>query len=374
MKRLLLLIQKNINKKRKYLYDARHEIAERNLGQLRALCLISVLLLLFFILLTPLIIKDWQIGWQHLLFCPALLMLYIVAVLYDENGQCSNKIITSLCLVFESLVFSFVILIDIVGNNNVPVTFMPLLYISLPIMFILPFSLSYPLLFLFEGIYIAAIYFYKDPAVAQYDIFNSIAAILFSFIVAFATTRLRMSDYNIRIKYKKLSDYDLLSNIFNKNAFERYAKKYLKSDSDSTPCALLIIDIDNFKIINDSAGHYIGDMILSQIGNSLPKIFEKGDIVGRFGGDEFVVLIKKNILQAEIESLCNKLQSQIMSIDVLDSSYSITCSIGCAISDGSINDFDQLFRQADKALYKSKNNGKNTYSIINCAQKNSALL
>ena len=119
---------------------------------------------------------------------------------------------------------------------------------------------------------------------------------------------------------------------------------------------LVLCDIDNFKSVNDTFGHDIGDKVLKGVSKILLRNVRVGDIVCRFGGDEFLIIFSadnKEVISKRMEKICGDI-TRIVKLDNFD----VTLSVGVAIND---NDYDSetLFGMADKALYQSKGNGKN---------------
>ena len=347
---------------RRYFQEAADQIAQQNLQLLKSLSLVTAGLLLFFFLLTPLILPHWTITPQHLFFLPASLALWVVSALY-QRSTVSRRFVPLLCVVFQAVLFTFVLLIDLLADPNAPASFMPALCISLPVLFIMPFRLSYGVMCFFEGLYILAALFFKDPFLAQYDIFNSVVGIAFSVAVAVVTMGLRLRDYEIRMKYKQLSTLDTLSGILNKMAWTEAAKQYLWLCNPSTSCALVMLDVDNFKGLNDELGHFTGDQVLRGISLALTETFRATDLIGRFGGDEFVVLVKGPVHSAVLEEKFRGIQEKLSHIPAGDGTLAVTCSIGAVVALHQNLDFDSLFKMADAALYQAKGQGKRTFVI-----------
>ena len=92
-------------------------------------------------------------------------------------------------------------------------------------------------------------------------------------------------------------------------------------------------------------------------------MFRTSDLIGRFGGDEFIVLVKGAISQAALEDKCVQIQQKLRQLRIADSCENVTCSIGCATLLESSETFEHLFRRADDALYRAKQLGKNRYQI-----------
>src|SRR5699024_11753486 len=97
---------------------------------------------------------------------------------------------------------------------------------------------------------------------------------------------------SMQMKYKGVSTMDYLSDIINKQTCLQVCKEYRQTIGSDSVCSLLILDLDDFKAVNDTKGHYTGDVVLQVTGELLRKTFRRSDIVGRFGGAEFLVLLK----------------------------------------------------------------------------------
>lgn len=171
------------------------------------------------------------------------------------------------------------------------------------------------------------------------------------------------------LKLMEQAQKDSLTGLYNKVTAQTLIEKTLKSSSPNDSHALIIIDIDNFKSVNDSLGHLFGDVVLTDISTSIIKLMGSHDIAGRIGGDEFIVLIKnideKTIKQkaAEISNIYHRTYRGVTK------DYAITGSIGISVYPKDGLDFQTLFQNADTALYLAKNQGKNCYQIFDATMK-----
>lgn len=163
---------------------------------------------------------------------------------------------------------------------------------------------------------------------------------------------------------EKLIDLDPLTQCLNKIAFERAVTQNLGSHRHNVSYAFLIIDVDNFKAVNDNLGHHFGDEVLKDVSSALKKIFRDTDLVGRIGGDEFTVFLM-NVPDDAL--LAKKAREIITAFDreyvEQDMHYRITCSIGIAKYPKDGMTYEDLYKNADIALYRSKNNGKNNFTM-----------
>lgn len=155
------------------------------------------------------------------------------------------------------------------------------------------------------------------------------------------------------------ADTDLLTGLNNKLATERKIKDFMAHNPD-TQSMLFIFDVDNFKKVNDTMGHAFGDEVLRSLGKQIGGIFRASDIVGRVGGDEFMVFLKGISTEENILKEAAKVESFFKSFQAGEYvKYKATASIGVAIYPQEGADFETLYKAADQGLYKAKKRGKN---------------
>jgi len=162
---------------------------------------------------------------------------------------------------------------------------------------------------------------------------------------------------------------DPVSGVSNRYHFETELQKAIKRvDSEGGRLALLLIDIDNFKNVNDTLGHLAGDNLLRRIACSLSDKLNKNDKVFRIGGDEFAILIEDEDSFKSLDNLGKSLNSACnIDFKYKDKEIKISCSIGGSIyPDCKIEKWQELFEKADNMLYTIKNSGKNGIAINRC--------
>ena len=165
---------------------------------------------------------------------------------------------------------------------------------------------------------------------------------------------------------KERAEQDTLTKLLNKVSTQQAATEYLEGKEKDALAALLILDVDNFKTVNDTFGHLYGDAILSQIGTNLRNLFRSKDVVGRIGGDEFLILLKDLPNTAIVNERCQMLVSIFREqLNKLMPDLPVSVSVGCAVAPKHGNSWGELFRHADEALYHAKNLGKCQYKIYN---------
>ena len=158
---------------------------------------------------------------------------------------------------------------------------------------------------------------------------------------------------------KELAESDPLTGVLNRTVFAARCEEALKEMKEGTRHALIMLDVDGFKLLNDTFGHSAGDQNLVDAANALRSILRRGDLLGRLGGDEFMIFLKDIPYDAVIE----KKAQQICAL--LRKSYSIevqvSASIGIAVCPRDGGDYDTLYKNADSALYQAKEGGRDKF-------------
>lgn len=170
-----------------------------------------------------------------------------------------------------------------------------------------------------------------------------------------------VKDITRHIKEKRHLEYiskiDELTKLYNRRAFNEIIESSLKYAQEAT---FAILDIDDFKYINDTYGHDIGDEVLQELGTLLKDSIKGSGFIARLGGEEFALFMEKDLKEG-LRYLEN-LRFLISQKEFTSKSIHISCSIG-ASSKSMAKDYKEIYKRADKALYRSKNNGKNKISI-----------
>ena len=163
--------------------------------------------------------------------------------------------------------------------------------------------------------------------------------------------------------YRESSERDSLTQLFNTRTTRYLCEEYLSSTEN--PCALIMIDVDDFKRINDRYGHTLGDFVLTRATATIKRLFRSNDIVGRIGGDEFLVLMKDVSDPAIVELRCSQIIAAFNEIECEEmENETVGCSVGAVLSDPKNSNYDLLFCNADKLMYRSKRSGGNNYVIL----------
>ena len=153
------------------------------------------------------------------------------------------------------------------------------------------------------------------------------------------------------------ASHDDLTGLYNRGAYSEYMMMYQKR-----PIALLMVDVDHFKLINDSYGHETGDKVLMRVANVLRRTFRENDVVSRLGGDEFAVIIM-DVDKTAQDAIGARIVEAARILEIAEEDMpKITISVGVAFSE-QVESGEKLFQAADRALYWIKKNGRNGYGF-----------
>ena len=161
---------------------------------------------------------------------------------------------------------------------------------------------------------------------------------------------------------KRKSEIDKLTGLYNKISGQQIIQKYLNTKDNDEAYTILFIDIDNFKNFNDLYGHLVGDEVLITVGKTISNYCRRDDIAVRFGGDEFVVLMKGLSNAEVVKNKADAMRKELKNLSATKE-FMITCSIGIAITKNS--DYEFVINKADEALYTVKKTTRDDIKIFN---------
>ena len=162
----------------------------------------------------------------------------------------------------------------------------------------------------------------------------------------------------------KQANFDTLTNLPNRNMFQhRLKQEIIKSSRDNLSLALLLIDLDQFKEVNDTLGHDMGDLLLQIAANRIQECIRESDTVARLGGDEFTIILPELHDNKNVDTIAEKLITALAEpYQLEDEVVHISASIGITIYPNDATAIDTLIKNADQAMYAAKNRGRNRFS------------
>ncbi len=164
------------------------------------------------------------------------------------------------------------------------------------------------------------------------------------------------------------AEKDALTGIYNQGATEQLIHNAIQDRNENSLSALMIIDLDNFKEANDLLGHANGDELLEKTADILKEMFKGGDVIGRIGGDEFLVYMRNMETISDADEMAgNIVKSVRYDLDFEGQPIRVTCSVGVAVYPYHGKTYEELFEKADRAVYTVKANGKDGYRVYHAA-------
>ncbi len=164
---------------------------------------------------------------------------------------------------------------------------------------------------------------------------------------------------------KQLSITDALTNLYNRRYFETsFKREYARAKRYNSDLSIVVVDIDWFKKINDTYGHTCGDYVLRELSWIMAENFRQTDIIFRYGGEEFVVLLTETPCEKAIVPV-SRLRAKVEENNFRFKGISLNITISAGISSNkNTSDADEMFENADKALYQAKNDGRNCIRTV----------
>jgi len=210
---------------------------------------------------------------------------------------------------------------------------------------------------------------YTQPVNSMLKYFVAcLVAILITYIVIMLFIFIQTKENNKKLENK--AETDQLTGLNNKVSTEQKIASYIKENPNGQG-VFFLVDVDNFKKVNDTMGHAFGDEVLRNLGLRLRALFRSSDIIGRIGGDEFVVFLKDVNDMAIIEREAKKLEDFFKDFKVGEYvKYTVTASLGAAIYSKDGTSFEELYKNSDKALYDAKHHGKKQLAFYDAKDKN----
>lgn len=238
--------------------------------------------------------------------------------------------------------------------------------IALGIFIISTVYLDYFLRMFFYKISLATVFILIDIVIKRNrvvleDTVMLVFTIVISSICYYVVMRSLTDNSEVTRDLEKKSKADLLTGLLNKQSFEERSKEYIMARSPKAKATLFVFDFDDFKYVNEDHGHQIGDEALKRFGSILREYFHPSDVLGRVGGDKFMVLVMGEMPESFIEKRCKNILSDLKKMRIEDAE-DFSCSIGIC-EDNNSRSYDELKEIAGRALFEAKERGKGCYIV-----------
>ena len=188
---------------------------------------------------------------------------------------------------------------------------------------------------------------------------------VYDYIVEYEYIRNNGSPYWVasELHLEQQAVFDALTQVYNRSAGIRKISTALETMQPEDISAFLILDLDNFKQVNDCLGHMMGDQVLIEVARIMKTHFRNYDVICRLGGDEFIIFIQKIPLEALDKIVRSFLRKLVLTYSSEGKEVTVSASVGAALAPVHGTDFSQLYEKADSALYQVKNSSKNDYML-----------
>ena len=252
-----------------------------------------------------------------------------------------------------SMLFLFGCLITENKPNSPATTFIVLLLITPMFMIDKPYFMAIELAAA-SAVFLIWMYYVKPPEVWKVDLVNILIYLGVGIVIHIIANSVRIKEFVLTKQINIQKDIDDLTGIKNKGALTREINDFLL-DKTKDKGVMILLDIDHFKSINDTYGHDIGDSVIKQFSDVLTKIFTNGEVVGRFGGDEFIVFIKNTDDKEYASNVAKDIITTTKDyIKIPDLGKKVCVSLGIAVYNGVEKNYSEIFKKADIALYNTK--------------------
>mgnify|MGYP003589857566 CR=1 FL=1 len=347
----------NRDEEHHYFKEAREEVCNINLHQLRLVSVMADVFLLVFILITPLVFPKWKLSWPYYIFCAIMLLFTLLVYVYDRREKKTYGQVMALCVLFDLCLMTGCILIDVIPYPNFVSTYFQIGIVFIAVFFTMPLRLEIPMLTLIEAAYLAAVIAWKTPRMASVDGYESMVGYICSILIAVVVSDLRVKEGLAKYRYIMQGTTDVLTRVRNRAECEKLIRDFLHCRNESSSlCALFMLDMDNFKQVNDSLGHQMGDVVLERVGEILKKEFRADDIIGRIGGDEFLILVKDIHGRENVTKVAERVGESVRQLSAMLDGVQVSCSSGAVIFEGVV-EYENLYKMADDSMYEAKRSG-----------------
>ena len=300
---------------------------------------------------------------------------YLSGLAYSIGGTCFFFAFKKDSLIAQFIIYLSISMLFLFGafiSANKPdipaVTFIAFIIITPMFMIDKPYFMAIELVAA-STVFLVWMHGVKPPQIWKIDCGNIISFCFIGIFIHIIANSIRIKEFVLRRKINIQKDTDELTGLNNKAALTRHINDHL-TDASKDKGILFMIDFDRFKAINDNYGHDTGDSVIRQFGEFLHDEFKDGEIVGRFGGDEFIVFIKDTDDLTFAGDVAQRITDGAAArVRLPDENEKVSVSLGIAVYHGEEKNYSEIFKKADMALYKTKSDRTVKYNFYNDTMK-----
>lgn len=344
-----------------FIHHSKKRIAEDNIRNTGDLLIFLVCVCLVLLSLSFLFSGNCSVYVTQIALCLMAAGIAFFQRVFLSNITESFVLTRLYCFIFYGWIILSYSYVDIIHNTESRGIFFPCAIIAFTALYMDNFVETTWFKAVITLVYGIMDYVVRPTYDVKKDVIIAVAAVVISFFCYYEIIDLATDKGEDRKRLMQRSTTDLLTGVLNKLSFEERCNEYLSGRVAGAKCVLFIFDLDNFKEVNDNYGHQVGDKVIKSFSNILQGYFHPNDVIGRIGGDEFMVLVMGEMPEGFAERRCRSVLHEFKTTKIDDVS-GLTCSIGI-VEDTWGRNFTQLYHAADEALYKAKAGGKAKFCI-----------
>ncbi|MFB0921666.1 MAG: GGDEF domain-containing protein [Oscillospiraceae bacterium] len=347
-------IQAQVFEIRQYNRYGKRDMIARNMVALKLITSVGLTITLLVFVLSRLGFEDWAFMWRYWLLIPMYSVFLAFSIIYGRKKNKDYVVVQWAGTLFSIALVLLLTVIEVFYYPSKPDELFVFVIVLLPLFFANETWVIASITFWGGLLFCILTYHFKAPEVVQHDIFSVSLSILLSLLVLGYHARLRANGFLVKEKYKTLSRMDLLTELLNKKSYELWCQRLIDECENGMPCSLVIFDLDNFKQINDTYGHIIGDRVLEIVGQTLSETFQADCFVGRIGGDEFSAFTCSRKSSELFRRRAENVMTEVMERAMKELRIDVTMSMGISEKTSGTISYMELYFDADKALYEFK--------------------
>ncbi|MCR5566739.1 MAG: GGDEF domain-containing protein [Clostridiales bacterium] len=288
----------------------------------------------------------------------------IAAFCFLKKGSLAAQLIIYLSI---SLLFLFSGFIT-ANKPDIPATaFITLLLITPMFMIDKPYFMAIELT-IASAVFLTWMHGVKPAEVWRIDVVNVAIFLGIGIVLHIIANSIRIKEFVLTRKINIQKDTDEMTGLMNKSALTRAIDGFL-ADGPADGGVMFLLDVDRFKLINDTYGHDTGDQVIRQLGAYLAGRFTGGEITGRFGGDEFIVFIRDmDDPQAACRTAEEIIRGVSEQVSLPEGQHQVSVSVGIVVRSGGEKNYSEIFRKADAAMYRAKADPEKRFCIYEPAE------